>query len=76
MAPIETKAIRQYIITTNAREMKIALGMFLLGFLTSSPVWTIISYPSNAIKVKPIAATSPAKPIGKKSEKFDCQSLG
>jgi hypothetical protein len=37
-APIETKAIRQYMITTRASEMKIALGMFLLGFLTSSPV--------------------------------------
>src|SRR5688500_4938429 len=38
MAPIETKAIKQYMITTRASEMKIALGMFLLGFLTSSPV--------------------------------------
>ncbi len=34
MAPIETKAIIQYMITTNASEMKIALGIFLLGFLT------------------------------------------
>jgi hypothetical protein len=36
--PIETKATKQYITTTSASEMKIALGIFLFGFLTYSPV--------------------------------------
>ena len=53
--------------------MKIALGMFLLGFPTSPGDWTITSYPSNAIKVKPIAETKPVKPMGIKSAKLDCQ---
>ena len=38
IAPTETKATMQYIVTTRARDMKIALGIFLLGSLTSSPV--------------------------------------
>jgi hypothetical protein len=60
---MDTKATRQYIITTIAIEIKIALGIFFLGFFTTSPVCTIISYPSKAIKVKPIAATKPPYPI-------------
>ena len=43
IAPIETKAIRQYKTTTAVNEMNIALGIFFFGFFTSSPVWTIIS---------------------------------
>jgi hypothetical protein len=42
-ALMETNATRQYSNTTSVREMKIALGIFLLGFFTSSPVCTIIS---------------------------------
>ena len=72
--PMDTKATRQYIITTIAIEIKIALGIFFLGFFTSSPVRTIISYPSKAIKVKPIVATRPPTPFGKKSAKFLVQS--
>jgi hypothetical protein len=63
-APIDTNATRQYNTTTRIREMKIALGIFLFGFFTSSPVWTIISYPSKAINVNPIAATIPPIPKG------------
>ena len=38
ISPMDTKATRQYIITTIAIEIKIALGIFFLGFFTSSPV--------------------------------------
>jgi len=38
MAPIDTKAIKQYRTTTAVNDMNIARGMFLFGFLASSPV--------------------------------------
>src|SRR5215218_9100405 len=70
IAPIDTYATRQLSVTTVAREIKIALGMLRFGFLTSSPVWTMISYPSKAMKVRPIAANKPGMPIGIKSAKL------
>jgi hypothetical protein len=38
IAPMDTKAIKQYKMTTAVSDMNIARGMFLLGFFTSSPV--------------------------------------
>jgi hypothetical protein len=37
IAPVETKATRQYRTTTVASDVKMALGMFFFGFFTSSP---------------------------------------
>ena len=47
--------------------MRIAFGIFFFGFLISSPACEIISYPSNAINVNPIANANPAAPCGRKS---------
>jgi len=38
IAPIDTKAIRQYNITTAVNEINIAFGIFFFGFFISSPV--------------------------------------
>ena len=38
-----------------------------MGLITSSPDWAMISYPSKAMKVSPMATTIPSTPLGMKS---------
>ena len=56
-----------------ASDSRIARGMFRFGFLISSPACEIISYPSNAMNVNPIASAIPVIPSGIKSVKFSDQ---
>ena len=65
--PMKTNVNKMYIDTTIPSEIRIARGMFFFGFLISSPACEIISYPSNAMKVNPIANTNPVIPAGKRS---------
>ena len=50
--------------------MNVALGMFFSGSLISSATVAIRSYPSNAMKVRPIATITPPIPWGKNGEKL------
>ncbi len=43
---------------------KIARGTLRLGLITSSPLCAMISYPSNAMNVSPIAMITPVSPLG------------
>ncbi len=44
--------------------------MLRRGFFTSSPAWTMISYPSKAMNVKPMATKTLPTPVGKKGSKW------
>ena len=43
-------------------------GTFRLGFTILFAHWAMISYPSNVMKVSPIAWITPPKPLGRKSD--------
>ena len=59
---------------TMTRERNTARGTFRLGSRTSSLHWAMISYPSKAMKVRPMAMTTLPKPLGMKSVNVACQS--
>ena len=71
--PMNTNVNIMYNVTTTAREIRIARGIFRFGFFISSPACEIISYPSNAINDSPIASAIPVIPSGIKSVKFSDQ---
>ena len=67
---------------TMRMEMNMAKGMFRFGFLISSLDWAMISYPSNAMNVRPIAMKilprllMPSGSMGKNlSLRFGCVSI-
>jgi hypothetical protein len=59
--------------TTMSSERKMERGMLRLGSFTSSPHWAMISYPSKAMKVRPMAMMMPVQPFWKNPLNCDCQ---